>query len=314
MNAFEIICLIIGCLFAIIFLFLLAPTLCICLCVFSRKEIEPMNELNMKNTPYEPYAPAILRGSYLLKCIPTQEINVTATDGVNLVADFADGGFEKTAILVHGYRASPVNNFHTLGNLLHQNGYNLLMVHQRGHGKSGGKITHLCMREDLDVLSWLTWAKQNIPTHAIVLCGVSMGATSIAMASDRIDGDQVKALFLDCGYTDLRGQMSRNMAQYIAPKIVLETSRIFLKLALNEDVNCSTVHRLKQNKIPTFFLHCEGDTSVPISCTLANYAACASEKVCEIVPNGSHTTALIEGGKPLQNTVLAFLDKHCKVN
>ena len=106
--------------------------------VLKRKDDPVFDEgkVDLSVTHYAPYQEKLTECIGRMRREPCEELYITAYDGKKLYAEYYDRGYDKTAIMVHGYRSNPLNNFSYIGGKLLERGYNLLFIHHRAHGKS----------------------------------------------------------------------------------------------------------------------------------------------------------------------------------
>ncbi len=306
MTVFTYILQILLVLLGLYIVFCLAPAVVMFLSVFRHR-----TDVAGEKAYYEPYRPLLEEAAQTLDALPFTEVSLTAHDGVTLRADAYDGGYDRTAILFHGYRASPRSNCAHPAALLANNGYNILLVHQRAHGKSGGANSTLGYLEKEDALLWTSFAAESPAVHHIVLYGVSMGAAALAFAADRIPTEKVRAIILDCGFTGIWDQLREDSHKLHVPGwTVLPIIRLLFRLRFGGDIKTPTANSLKNARVPALFVHGKTDDSVPFSHGESNFAACGSEKETLFVDHALHTCALLQGGDSANASVLAFLDKH----
>ena len=291
--------------------FVYAPSLLLYRVIFSRRTIEPPTALNLAGTPFAPHADEILDAKAFLAAHLPERVTVTAADGAVLAGDLYRRGEGKTVILFHGYNTHPQKDVGMHAMLFYGRGYDVLVVYERAHGESGGAHVGLGLLERFDVPLWVAKAREESPGCRIVLYGMSMGASSVAYASASLSQNDVSAAVIDCGFTSPYEQLAHDArkrklpARLLMPLMSLH-ARVFLRLELRE----STSDALAKTEIPAFFLHGEGDMTVPVGCGIKNYEACASEKEALFVPGAAHTAALIDGGEDARKRLLAFIEKH----
>ena len=63
-----------------------------------------------------------------LEEFPWRRLNLHARDGAELTADYLDLGQKRTAVCMHGFQSSAMNNFALQGRFLAGQGFNLLFV------------------------------------------------------------------------------------------------------------------------------------------------------------------------------------------
>ena len=160
---------------------------------------KPLNECDLTETQYKPYIPNLYKDMEEMGKKEYEEIYITSEDGYKLKANYYNNNSKKTAILIHGYKATPLNNFSTSGLYLLNMGYNLLMIYQRAHGKSDGKYITFSKKEGNDLLSWIDYV-DNSEVDEIILYGVSMGSSTLMSISDKIKSPKVKLLVFEAGF------------------------------------------------------------------------------------------------------------------
>ena len=75
------------------------------------------------------------------------------------------------------------------------------MPEHRGCGISDGKFMGYGTHESRDTMLWLDYAEKRFPELSIFLLGVSMGAATVLMMSDKLPENSVKGIIADCSYT-----------------------------------------------------------------------------------------------------------------
>ncbi|MBR4767501.1 MAG: alpha/beta hydrolase, partial [Lachnospiraceae bacterium] len=262
MKVFLIILLI---LIGVVLVFYVGPTIVSFFLVFRRKEAADLSQEDMKGTPYEPYKNRIRDGIRFLRELPGEEVSIRSIDGLKLVGTYIDKGSDKTAILVHGFRSNAYNNFAVMGRVLYEEaGYNLLLIDQRASGRSEGKLSSSGLKERYDVRNWIRFLDRKESVKEILLCGVSMGATSIAFTSDRLRSRKVNGLILDCGYESPENQIiERGKEMHYPAEIMMPLAKVIAGLVLKEDLSENVLPHLKKSTLPALFIHGTRDRTVP---------------------------------------------------
>ncbi len=260
----------------------------------------------------EPFEKRIKEDSAYLHSLNKKRVWITGEkDGTRLCADFYDQGADKTVIIAHGYSTGPYLNMSAQARWLLDLGYNVLMIYQRAHGPSQGKRSTLGLIEQYDLLNWIDWIDRQTNAKDILIYGASMGATTAAMASDKIRCEKVKALILDSGYTSPYRQMEyedkkRHLPYFLLMPLCFVMGKIFLKL----DIRTSAGDSLKNTAIPCFFLHGTADTTVSIEYGKQNYDACAAEKDRIYIEGANHLMSFMTQEEEVKNRLLSFLQKY----
>ena len=186
-------------------------------------------------------------------------------------------------IQFHGYRGAALRDFCGGNKLARESGQNTLVVDQRAHGKSGGNTITFGIRERLDCLSWVKYANQRFSSGTpIFLSGVSMGATTVLMASELKLPANVMGIIADCPYSSpeviIRKVCREDM--HLPPALTMPLirlgARLFGHFVLNES---SAVQAVGNKNIPILLLHGEDDRFVPCDMSREIFDACTGEKL-----------------------------------
>lgn len=158
--------------------------------VFGRvKNLEKIEEKfykNLSENSNKKYAQKIKSGKNKIFKLQYEEVEIMSYDEFPLSGKLylADGEGDKTVLLCHGYKSFGEFDFSQVFFEYRKLGFNILMIDQRAHAKSGGKYCSLGINESFDVLSWCRWVEMRFGTGCpITLHGVSMGAFSVLAAS-----------------------------------------------------------------------------------------------------------------------------------
>ena len=229
----------------------------------------------------------------MLERKPHKQVEIEAQDGIKLIGHwFGKDDAVRVIIAMHGWRSTWSSDFGAIADFWFENHCSVLFVEQRGQGESGGRYMGFGMLERYDCKEWINWVnarmKKALP---IYLAGVSMGATSVLMATELDLPDNVHGIIADCGFTSARAiwkhvcENGMHLSYRVRQKMIddLCLKRIHF---LSDD--CSSVDAMKKNTVPVLFVHGADDTFVPVTMTYDNYKACSSPKHLLIVPGADH--------------------------
>ena len=197
-----------------------------------------------------------------------EDVYITSFDGLRLYGRYfhvKDGA--PLNIGFHGYRATALRDFCVGANESLKRGHNLLLVDQRGLGKSEGHTITMGVKEHRDVLSWANYASQRFGKETkIVLYGVSMGASSVIMSTALDLPENVTGVIADCPYNSpkdiLLSVCKKDMGinEKIAYPFLYLSAKMFGGFDIN-DITCAQA--VKKSKVPVLVLHGEDDRYVP---------------------------------------------------
>ena len=266
-----------------------------------------------KGEQYEPYAESILRGVSRVLPERFESVSVISRDGLKLYGKYyhtADGA--PLVIFFHGYRSAGIRDGNGAFLISKRRGYNVLIVDQRAHGKSEGKVMSFGINERLDCLQWIAYANERFGMKTpILLIGLSMGASTVLMASGEELPDNVRGIIADCPFSSPKEIIQTVMKSMKLPvkllyPLVKLSAAIFGGFDLEE---ISATDAVKKSTVPILFIHGEDDRFVPCSMGQACYDCCMSEKQIFLVKGAGHGLSHCVDAKGYEETVDKFLDK-----
>ncbi len=241
------------------------------------------------------------------------KIFMRSRDGLTLAAHWYPAeNARRTIVLVHGWRSRWDRDFAGITDYLHDGGANLLFIEQRAHGESEGKYIAFGLLERFDVEDWVKKLKTfSDPKLPVYLFGVSMGASTVLMASALSLASCVRGIVADCGYTSpsaiIRNTITHNT---VLPAFTETGASLPMKLHTGFDYDAySTLDAVRRSRIPTLFVHGDADTFVPVSMTRQNYAACAAPKDLLIVHGARHALSYLVDPAAYQQKVEALFSR-----
>lgn len=290
-------------------LFIVIPSLVVLLRLTGHRNPENFDENPgaMDGTPYEPWRGEILARIRTVRQAAAEEVSLRAADGVTLKARWIPGG-PRTALLIHGYNSTPLNNFAPLASALLAEGWSVLMPFTRGHGESGGRVT-FGLREAEDVRRWAEWVCERAECGSLMVYGISLGAAAVNFASAGPWPAGVRVLVSEAGYTCVRKQMrempgmSALLGRVLTPWMVF-----FARPVLGSDFREDGQARLRMARKPMCFLTGTRDETVLPETVEQAYEACGAEKMLLKAENAPHTLAFLAGGETVRKELLAFIN------
>lgn len=262
-----------------------------------------------------PYGDQLKQDAEALAAAAYEPVQITADDGTLLAARYyhhADGA--PVAIIFHGYKGFARRDGMGGYTLCKQLGYNVLLPDQRSHGASGGHTITMGVKERYDCRAWAYWAYKHFgPDTPLFLMGVSMGASTVLLASGLDLPRSVKGIIADCGYTSPHDICRRVLAQtghHLPVGPIYTVGRLGTLLFGHfdpEDADCRQA--VAKTRIPILFLHGEADDFVPCEMSRENYDACASRKRLVTIPGAGHAVAYYVDIPAYRKAVTDFLQE-----
>lgn len=239
-----------------------------------------------------------------------QTVQLTASDGLLLTGHwFSSEEAKRTIVAMHGWRSSWYEDFGLIADFWLSQGCNVLFAEQRGQGSSGGAYMGFGLLERHDCAAWASWAagRCELPVY---LSGISMGASTVLMASALDLPDQVHGIMADCGFTSPHGIWEHVVKDnlrlsYSGPRKKAIDALCRQKLS-GESAHYSCEDALRESSIPVLFIHGSADRFVPVEMTYQNYQACSGEKRLLIIPGAGHGESYFTEPKRYEEAVLEF--------
>ena len=223
---------------------------------------------------------------------------IESFDKTPLVAAFLPTPMTRrgTVILCHGWRSSGATDFCWIMQDYLARGFDLLILDQRGHGRSGGRWLGFGVLEAKDLLCWTNEVcRRQGGGHPILLHGMSMGAASVQFALDLPLPDAVVGAVADCGFSSPRAELAhvlRDLRLPVWPLLPLLHlyARLFAGYGLSD--RCAT-DVMQHNRRPVVWLHGERDKLVPCHMSRAAHDAAICRKWLVTVPGAGHELATL---------------------
>ena len=149
-----------------------------------------------------------------------------------------------------------------------QMGHNVLLIDERAHGKSQGRSITFGIKERQDLLCWVNYAIDRFGSDVrIVLYGVSMGGSTVLMASELDLPENIRGIVADCPYSSPMDIITEVGYQQKYPmKLVRPFSILGAKIFGGFDIlETSCTEAVKHTKVPILILHGADDSFVPAS-------------------------------------------------
>lgn len=244
-----------------------------------------------------------------------ETVIIHAHDGVALCGHWIPCDNPQRVILaVHGWRSTWYRDFGGIADFWNQNGCSVLYIDQRGQQGSGGEQIGFGMLECEDVPDWVAWINERCGAHMpVYLAGISMGATTVLMASALELPPNVCGILADCGFTSPDAiwrhivkdnfHMPYALLGYFADRICRR------KIGMSSKAR-STVDALKGCQIPVLFFHGEADTFVPVEMSYENHVACASKNQLLVVPSAVHGLSYLVQQQRYETAEIQFWNEY----
>ena len=277
-----------------------------------RSNAKRENTQKMAGIDWDKYIPHIRECKEKLAQCLQEDMYIYSTDGLKLHGTyFPCEGSKKVVICFHGYTSEGMNDYATLAGFYMKNGYNLLMVDERAHGKSEGTYIGFGCLDRYDAKLWMEEMVKKLGEDCkILLHGDSMGGTTVLMATGLELPPQVKAAISDCAFTsawEVFASVLKNMYHLpVFPLLQIENWMVKKKAGYRLD-ECNAKSEVAKAKVPILFIHGDADTFVPCSMVHELHAACKSEKKLVIVEGAGHVESCHRDAKLYEESIESYI-------
>lgn len=262
---------------------------------------------------WQEYMKVIQPNKEYLLSLPCEHLKIKSKDGLTLCGDYykAENSSDKLVICFHGYTSGRMSSCSFAAFMLKE-GYDCLLVDNRAHGDSEGEYIGFGILDRFDCMSWINYVNEKYDKKEILLYGVSMGGTTVIMASaDKNLPDNVKAVIADCAFTspfDVFSHVLKKDYKLPAFPTMEINNKICRKKAGYGFKDYSTLDAVKETKCPILFIHGEEDNFVPVWMSDRNYEECLTKKALVKIKGAGHGASYYENGEEYRKAVKDFLD------
>lgn len=248
-----------------------------------------------------------------IMAIPCEEITISSHDGKKLFGRYyhvADGA--PVQLMIHGYKSSAYLDFCGGIKFARKCGYNVLAVDQRSHGRSDGSTITFGIKERQDCIRWANYISSRFGSDTkIILSGLSMGASTVLMASALNLPDNVVGIIADCPFSSPKAIIQKvgrdmHLTTKLSYPFVKLGAFIFGGFHLEE---CDAVSAVKNSKIPILIFHGDDDRFVPWEMSQEIKNSAPENITLEIVPNAGHGLCYLVEPKQYEETTKRFLNE-----
>ena len=259
----------------------------------TRKKTLPDDAVDVPaGKPYAPFRAQFEAWGREVRAMPHESFQITSFDGLKLCAKFyeyAPGA--PIELMFHGYRGNAERDLSGGVQRCFSLGHSAFIVDQRCSGSSDGNVITFGIKEHRDCLAWVDFMTEHFGSDVkIILCGISMGASTVLMAAGCPLPEQVIGVLADCGFSTARDIIKKVIRQIGLPAgicypFVKLGAGLFGRFDLEET---SALEAMGHCTLPVIFFHGEEDDFVPCEMSRINYEACTARKRLVTVPGADH--------------------------
>ncbi|MBQ9644368.1 MAG: alpha/beta hydrolase, partial [Lachnospiraceae bacterium] len=224
--------------------------------------------------------------------IPYEEVFIRSFDGLKLRGRyFHNRDSAPVLICFHGYRGTPLRDFSGGTRAYLDLGYNLLMAEQRAHCGSEGHTITFGVNERRDAHAWVRYAQDRFGAdRPLALCGISMGAATVLLASGLGLPNAVRGIIADCPYTSASAIIKKvcrgaHLPARLLYPLIARSARVYGNFDVEEADVLAAAARCP---VPVLLVHGEADHFVPCQMSRELAAANPSKITLMTFPGAGH--------------------------
>ena len=239
-----------------------------------------------------------------------ERVYITSRDGLKLAGRYyhtKEGA--PLDICFHGDRGTPCRDFSGGAMVVLREGHNLLLIEERAQCGSEGHTMTFGVKERYDCLDWVDYAISRFGEDVrIILTGISMGASTVLMASGMELPSNVKGIIADCPFTEpmdiiLTVGRSMKLPEGFIRHFAKAAARIFGGFDIS---GASALKAVKDTKVPVLLIHGEADDFVPCEMSRRIHEANPSMTELHTFPGAGHGVSFMVDEERYEELVVSF--------
>ena len=248
---------------------------------------------------YEPFREQMVAWMKECRAMNREDVSIQSFDGLTLRGyyyEYAPGA--PIELMMHGYRGDAERDLCGGVQRWFEMKRSVLLVDQRGCGRSDGHVITFGINEHRDCLDWANYLKERFGKDIpVILTGISMGAATVMIAAGQDVPENVVGVIADCGYSSAKEIIQKVIKDMHLPPVL---SYPFVKLGAKlfgkfDPDSFSPIESMASCKVPVFFVHGDADKFVPCEMSEACSKACVQKNILLMVPDAGHGLAYLIG-------------------
>lgn len=239
-----------------------------------------------------------------------EELIVQSKDGYKLKGYYLNCNLpsKKIIILLHGYLVGHYRSCQYIKFFIKE-GFNILLVDQRGHGNSEGTYATYGRYECEDLDLWVSCIRQKVGEKCFIgVHGHSMGAATGLMYSV-LGKNKIDFIISESAYANAIEVIKRKLNKYKIPFFPFYnlTNHKIKKVCGFSLGEISPMDMVKESKVPIMFIHGDQDELIPCYMSMEMYEIKKGIKSLCIIPRAKHNTCYATNQEKYENEVKNFL-------
>ena len=233
------------------------------------------------------------------------------SDGLRLVGEYYDFGGENAALIIAG-RTDCLLYSDYLAEPFRSAGWNVLVIDNRAHGLSEGRVSSLGYKEYRDVLQWCRLLHDELGNRKVMMHGICIGSSTALFAAvsddcpDYVAGLSVEGMYVNF-YESFMNHIKLDRPK--APRFpVIQLTMLMFRLFSGANVvTDGPLWRIGRMKKPLLLLHSREDQFSTPEKARELYDKCPGPKRLVWFDHGAHSRIRINDTENYDRTIRQFL-------
>lgn len=235
-----------------------------------------------------------------------EELTLTTSAGTSVAAwHWKATGSRATVILLHPIRGSRLSML-SRAELLHQHGYDVLLIDLQAHGETAGEAITLGRLERLDVAAAVDFVRRQSPEHSIGVIGRSLGGAAALLASPL----GVDAMVLESVYPTIEEAVRDRLQIRLGPLAGLAAPWLLVQLRPRLGLSAADlrpIEHIAEVGCPVLVMSGERDRHTTIEETRRLYKRAAEPKRLVEFAGAGHVDLLAHDPALYEESIIVFL-------
>ena len=240
-----------------------------------------------------------------------EELSIV-NDGLNLLGEYVNFGYDKCAVIVQGRTESLLYSYY-YADIYAKNGYNILVIDTRAHGLSDGKYITAGVKEHKDLILWIELIKSRYSVASFLIHGICIGGASAiyAYCAARKDG-LIKKIVTDGLFISYYEIFKNHHIDFNKPVLFFVYLTFFyVRLFSGANILKETPYkRISEVDIPILLIWSSKDIFCKMEDCMKLFDVCRSEnKEMKFFPAGGHSYVRFHNTEGYDEAIASFLEK-----
>ena len=228
----------------------------------------------------------------------------------HLVGEYFDFGGENAVLIIAG-RTEACKYSYYFAEPYRAKGFNVLVIDNRAHGLSDGRVSCLGYREYADINAWVRFLTDKCGNRGVILHGICIGSSTALFAATAQDAPrEILGIVAEGMYKNFYESYKNHIILQGRPDFPF-TQGVMLWIRLVSHANVVTdgpFRRIERLKKPICFIHSRVDEFSDPKFAQMLYDKCTAPKRLVWFERGAHSRVRVNNPEQYDATVTEFIE------